>query len=304
MLPNRRNLLLAGTAMGLAQSTIATAQVEKSITKKQVKQSLCAWCYTSGDFQLTLDQLCEFAAVQGCTSIELVSSKEFATLKKYGLTCAISSNGFAGSFRAGFNNLKHQEALIARTQKAIDEAAEFGCQRVIAFVGMKWNDYNDPTSGEIPRDVALTNCVRGLKKIVGYAEKKKVTLCLEHLNTRDGSHPMKGHPGYQGDDLDFVCSIIRSVDSPALKLLFDVYHVQIMHGDILRRLRECADILGHIHTAGVPDRAELDERQELNYPTIMRELLKLKYTGFVGHEYIPTREVKKGLQEAMKLCDV
>ncbi len=302
MLPTRRNLLLAGTAVALANSS--SVRAEKSITKKQVNQSVCAWCYTSGEFKLTLDELCQFVAAEGCTSIELVSSKEFPTLKKHGLTCAISSNGFAGSFRAGFNNLKHQEALIDATKKAIDDAADFGCQRVIAFVGMKWNDYEDPKSGEIPRDTALTNCVRGLKKIVGYAEKKKITLCLEHLNTRDGSHPMKGHPGYQGDDLDFVNSIIRSVDSPALKLLFDVYHVQVMHGDLLRRLRESADILGHIHTAGVPDRAELDDKQEIHYPAVMRELAKLKYTGFIGHEYIPTREVKKGLQEAMKLCDV
>ena len=115
---------------------------------------------------------------------------------------------------------------------------------------------------------------------------------------------MKGHPGYQGDDLDHVASIVRRVDSPGLKLLFDIYHVQVMHGDVIRRLEENQDILGHIHTAGNPGRGELDDRQEINYPAIMRKLLELGYDGYVGQEFLPTGDPLQGLTEAVQLCDV
>ena len=135
---------------------------------------------------------------------------------------------------------------------------------------------------------------------MAHAEKKGVTVCLEHLNTRDDSHPMKGHPGYQGDDLDYVAKIIRAVGSPRVKLLFDVYHVQIMHGDVIRRIEQCKDIIGHIHTAGNPGRGELDDTQEINYPPIMKKLLAIKYAGYVGQEFIPTRDPKAGLAEALQ----
>ena len=144
----------------------------------------------------------------------------------------------------------------------------------------------------------------GLKKLAAHAEQKGVTVCIEHLNTRDGSHPMKGHPGYQGDDIDYVANIVRRVGSPRVKLLFDIYHVQIMNGDVIRRLEECKDVIGHIHTAGNPGRAELDDKQEINYPPIMRKLVEMGYKGYVGHEFIPTRDPLAGLREAVQLCDV
>ncbi len=143
-----------------------------------------------------------------------------------------------------------------------------------------------------------------MKKIAGYAEQKGVTICVEHLNTRDDSHPMKGHPGYQGDDVDYLANIIRRVGSPRVKLLFDIYHVQIMNGDVIRRLEQLKDVIGHIHTAGNPGRAELDDQQEINFPPIMRKLLDIGYTGYVGQEFIPTRDPLVGLREAVKLCDV
>jgi len=136
------------------------------------------------------------------------------------------------------------------------------------------------------------------------AEKRGVTVCLEHLNTRDGSHPMKGHPGYQGDDIDYVANIVRRVGSPRVKLLFDIYHVQVMNGDVLRRLEECKDVIGHIHTAGNPGRAELDDSQEINFPPIMRKLIEIGYKGYVGHEFIPTRDPLAGLRQAVERCDV
>jgi hydroxypyruvate isomerase len=140
--------------------------------------------------------------------------------------------------------------------------------------------------------------------VVGHAEKAGITLCLEHLNSRDGSDPMRGHPGYQGDDLDWVVSIIRKVGSPRLKLLFDIYHVQIMHGDVIRRIEENKDVIGHIHTAGNPGRGELDEAQEIQYAAVMKKLLAIKYAGYVGHEFIPTRDPLAGLKQAISVCDV
>ena len=156
-------------------------------------------------------------------------------------------------------------------------------------------------AGEIAREEGAANTVQGLRELARYGEAKGVTVCMEHLNTRDDSHPMKGHPGYQGDDIDYCADIIRQVGSPRAKLLFDIYHVAIMNGDIIRRLRQYHDLLGHIHTAGVPGRAELDECQEIHYPAIMRTLVDIGYTGYVGQEFIPTRDPAAGAAQAIAL---
>ena len=124
------------------------------------------------------------------------------------------------------------------------------------------------------------------------------------MNSRDDSHPMKGHPGYQGDHVDYCIDIIRRVGSPRLKLLFDVYHVQIMDGDLIRRIHQCKDHIGHVHTAGNPGRGELDDRQEINYPAVMRTLVETGYSGYVGHEFIPTRDPRQGLRQAITVCGV
>jgi hydroxypyruvate isomerase len=164
-----------------------------------------------------------------------------------------------------------------------------------AFTGMR---------EDIPDDVGAQNCVDSFKQIVPYAEKKNVTICLEMLNTRDDSHPMKGHPGYQGDHTDYCIDIIRRVGSPNLKLLFDVYHVQIMDGDVIRRIRQLHEYIGHIHTAGNPGRGELDDAQEINYKAVMQALVDVGYDGFVGQEFIPTRDPLDGLRQAIEVCDV
>jgi hydroxypyruvate isomerase len=207
-------------------------------------------------------------------------------------------------FMKGLNNLAYHEQVIDVTTKMIDECAKYGMPSVIAFTGYKWRDAEDPNSGEISLEEGADNCVAGLKKLAVHAEKMGVTICLEHLNTRDGSHPMKGHPGYQGDDIDYVANIVRRVGSPRVKLLFDIYHVQLMNGDVIRRLEENIDVIGHIHTAGNPGRCELDEDQEINFPPILRKLVELGYKGFVGHEFIPTRDPYAGLKQAIEVCDV
>jgi hydroxypyruvate isomerase len=204
----------------------------------------------------------------------------------------------------GLNNRAYHDQVISVTSKTIDDCAAANVPSVIAFTGYRWNDAEDPKSGEISLADGADNCVAALKKLAVHAEKKGVTICLEHLNTRDDSHPMKGHPGYQGDDIDYVANIVRRVGSPRVKLLFDIYHVQVMNGDVIRRLEQCKDVIGHIHTAGNPGRGELDDKQEINYPPIMRKLVEIGYPGYVGHEFIPTRDPLAGLKEAIELCDV
>lgn len=301
-----RRRLLQGAAVSALAATPSLLKADLTATfKGRIKQSIAFWCFNAMGEKWGLDKICEVAKKLGCPSVELVPAEEWATLKKHGLACAIAPNGMPGApFVKGFNNPRYHEEVIATTKKTIDGCAEAGIPSVIAFTGYKWRDAEDPKSGAISREDGFENCVKGFKQIVGHAEKKGVTICLEHLNTRDDSHPMKGHPGYQGDDLDWVAGIIRKVGSPRLKLLFDIYHVQIMHGDVIRRLEQTKDIVGHVHTAGNPGRGELDDKQEIQYAPIMRKLLEIKYAGYVGQEFIPTRDPLEGLREAVKVCDV
>ncbi len=308
---SRRDLLQASVAAGAALSltTLGTqtmlAADEKAVVNGRIQQSIVFWCFNVGGDKWDIDKTCQVAKSLGCKSVEICGPETWPTLKKHGLTCAIAPNGMPGApFMKGFNNPKYHEEVIANTSKMIEDCAVAGFPSVIGFTGYKWRDAEDPKSGEISLEEGADNCVAGLKKIASLAEKKGVTLCIEHLNTRDDSHPMKGHPGYQGDDIDYVCNIVRRVGSPRIKVLFDIYHVQIMNGDVIRRLDQCKDVIGHIHTAGNPGRAELDDTQEINYPPIMRKLLELGYKGYVGQEFIPTRDPLAGLRQAVKLCDV
>jgi hydroxypyruvate isomerase len=153
--------------------------------------------------------------------------------------------------------------------------------------------------------VAAQNCIDVWKQVLPHAEKKKITLCLEHLNSRDDTHPMKGHPGYFGDNVDFCIDLIKRVGSPNFKLLFDIYHVAIMNGDIIRRIRQYKEYIGHYHTAGNPGRGELDETQEINYPAVMRAILETGFDGFVAQEFIPTwKDPVAALRHSAQVCDV
>jgi len=258
---SRRELLQATVAAGAAASltTLGTdtmsAAAEKTIVNGRIKQSIVFWCFNVAGEEWDIEKTCQVATSLGCKSIEICGPETWPTLKKHGLTCAIAPNGMPGApFMKGFNNPKYHEEVISTTSKMIEDCAVAGYPAVIGFTGYKWRDAEDPKSGEISLEEGADNCVAGLKKIALLAEKKGVTLCLEHLNTRDSSHPMKGHPGYQGDDIDYVANIVRRVGSPRIKVLFDIYHVQIMNGDVIRRLEQCKDVIGHIHTAGNPGR--------------------------------------------------
>ncbi|MFO0926923.1 MAG: TIM barrel protein [Gemmataceae bacterium] len=305
---DRRTWLTGVAAVTGAACLTAAASADddkKAIVHGRIKQSIASWCFMSSGDKWSLDKLCEVAKGLGCVSVELLGPESFATVKKHGLTCAMASNGMPGApYMRGLNNPRYHDEVISRTKKVIDACADVGFPSVIAFSGYKWAKADDPKSGEISRDEGAKNCVIGLKKLAGYAEKKGVTICMEHLNSRDDSHPMKGHPGYQGDDVDWVAGILREVGSPRVKMLFDIYHVQIMHGDLIRRLEQNKDVIGHIHTAGNPGRGELDDAQEIHYPPIMRKLLAIKYDGYVGQEFIPTRDALSGLRQAVRVCDV
>jgi hydroxypyruvate isomerase len=259
------------------------------IKNGRLKQSIVHWCFQD---HWDVEKTCQVAKQLGVQSIEIVGPEHWPTLKKYGLTCAMApSHGF----ERGFNNPKHWDECIGVLDKRIDECADAGVPMVITFTGYREG---------IPDDVGADNCVAGFKRIIGKAEKRKVNLCLEMLNSRVSSHPMKGHPGYQGDHTDYCVDIIKRVGSEWMSLLFDIYHVQIMDGDVIARIHQHKDLIGHVHTAGNPGRGELDDKQEINYPPIMRALVEVGYKGFVGQEFIPTRDPMQGLREAVELCDV
>src|SRR5436190_9942241 len=295
----------ASFAAAVLKPEASAMQAEEKRLKGNIKHSVVFWCFNIAGEKWDIDKTCSVAKSLGCKSVEICGPAEWPTLKKYGLTCAIAANGMPGApFMKGLNNPKYQDEVIATTTTMINDCSAAGVPAVIAFTGYKWKDAEDPKSGETSLEEGATNCVAALKKLALIAEQKKVTICVEHLNTRDDSHPMKGHPGYQGHNIDYVAEIVRKVGSPRVKLLFDVYHVQIMNGDVIRRLEACKDVIGHIHTAGNPGRGELDDRQEINYPPIMRKLVEIGYGGYVGHEFIPTRDPLTGLREAVQLCDV
>jgi hydroxypyruvate isomerase len=270
----------------------------------RIKQSLAFWCLNATGWGWDIHQVCRKAKELGCRSVELAPPAVWPVIREYGLENAIALNGMPDPvFARGLNNRANHEEIFARTRETIDLCAEFGVPNVLAFTGYKWRDANDPESGEIPAAEGAANTVKGLRELAAYAAPRGVTVCMEHLNTRDRSHPMKGHPGYQGDDIDYCADIIRRSDSPHVKLLFDIYHVAIMNGDVIRRIHQYRDLIGHIHTAGVPGRGELGG-QEIHYPAVMQALVETGYQGYVGQEFIPTRDPSEGLAEAVGLCDV
>ena len=296
---SRRGLIKAAATGVAVATTAATARAQlprKAATKgykiknKRIRQSIMGWTFNP----MPTEELIAACADIGLTGIEGIGRQFYPAARKAGLEISlVGSHGFA----KGPNDPNNHKMVVEKLIDGINVAKDVGAKRVITFVGME-----DP---KIDRDAANTNCVKAWKEVVGHAEKNGITLCLEHLNSVDDSHPMKGHPGYQGDKLDFCVEAIKKVGSPNLKLLFDVYHVQIMHGDIIRNIRKLKDYIGHYHTAGNPGRAELDDTQEINYPAVMRAILETGFDGFVAQEFIPTWDDKiAALRHAAEICDV
>jgi hydroxypyruvate isomerase len=257
------------------------------ITKGRINQSVCQWCFNS----IPLETLAQNCKAMGMKSIELVAPKDWPILKKHGLICALASSH---DLTVGFNDKDHHALCIDKVKESIDACAAAGFPTVITFSGLRKG---------IPDDVGVANAVEGLKKVVGYAEQKKVTLCLEVLNSRVDVE-MKGHPDYMCDKVEWAAEVCKQVASPRMTILFDIYHVQVMQGDIITRIKQVHEYVGHYHVAGVPGRNEMDDNQELNYPPILRTIVETGYKGYVGIEFIPTRDPMQSLREAVKLCDV
>ena len=288
-----RRILLRGaaagavTALGFPAIVRGADQAVYRARNGRINQSVVPWCFRP----MTLEELCGHAARMGLGSVELVTPDKFPLLKQHGLVCALTgSHGFA----KGFAHVEeHAECLKMLTER-IDATAAASFGSVITFSGFRRS---------LSDEVGMKNMVDGLKRIAGHAEKKKVTLCLEMLNSRVAIE-MKGHPDYFCDDMDRSVEICRRVGSERVKVLFDIYHVQIMHGDVISRLRQHKDWIGHYHTAGVPGRNEIDDSQEINYPAIMKAIAETGYRGFVGQEFIPLRDKVASLSESVKICDV
>lgn len=277
-----------GAKPTVAEQPVAQPADGRPTSKGKLKQSVARWCFEK---HWTLEKTCQVARQLGCSSVELVPPESWGVLKEHGLICALASSH---GFEKGMNNPAYQGDCIAKMRASIDACAAAGFPNAITFTGFREG---------VADDAGLVNCVKGYKQIVGYAEKNKVNLCLEMLNSRV-SEEMKGHPGYQGDHTDYVMQIIKQVGSPRLKLLFDVYHVQIMDGDLIARLRECRDYIGHVHVAGCPGRGEIDDSQEINYPAVMRALVDVGYGGYVGQEFVPTGDPLSSLRQAVEICTV
>ena len=292
---NRRNALKGvggavalGTAAALAHATAAEDKKGTYRAKKgRVQQSVIHWCFKP----MPVEELAHHAALMGVKSVELVTPEYWPLLKKLGLVCAMTpSHGFA----KGFAHTEEHDECLALLRQRIDDSAEAGFPSVITFSGFRRG---------ISDEEGLKNMVEGLKQVMGHAEKKKVNICLEMLNSRVNIE-MKGHPDYFCDKIELAAEVCKRVGSERMKILFDIYHVQIMEGDLIARIREFHPYIGHYHTAGVPGRGELDDAQEINYVAVMNTIVETGYKGYVGQEFIPTRDKVASLNEAVKLCDV
>jgi hydroxypyruvate isomerase len=297
---DRRSLIagLAAAGTTAAFSNVAAAQSADDdpnwkVTKGRIRQSVVQWCFKP----MPIEDLARHAAAMGLASVELTAPADWPVLKKYGLTCAIAgSHGFV----KGWNDKANWDLCTEKITASINAAAEFGCPSVITFSGMRGN----LPAGAEGDEIGKKNFVDGIKRVLPLAEQKKITLALEMLNSRVDVE-MKGHPGYQCDSIEWAVDVCRRVGSQRLKILFDIYHVQIMQGDVITRLKQYKDFIAHYHTAGNPGRNELDDTQEIHYPGIMRAIAETGYTGFVGQEFIPTwKDPASALRHAAKLCDV
>jgi hydroxypyruvate isomerase len=282
----RREVLRGTTA--LVAGSVASRDghaAEAPAAKGRLKQSVSRWCYG----KMTLDELCAHAARIGYRGIDLLEPADWPIVKRHGLVCALGSLGGAVNIEKGFNRVEHHAAINEALARGIDQAAEHGVPNIVCFSG------NREGMGD---EEGLLNCAKGLRQIAPRAEEKGVTLCVELLNSK------VDHKDYMCDHTAWGAALVKSVGSPRVKLLYDVYHMQIMEGDVIRTIRENAAAIAHFHTGGVPGRHEIDERQELYYPAVCRAIVDTGYTGFIAQEFVPTDEPLKALEAAFRICDV
>jgi hydroxypyruvate isomerase len=280
----------AGTGKPQApRSGPESADPQYRIRNSGIRHSLMGWCWKPMDTV----ELAKHAKEIGLQGIEGIDRKFYPEVRALGLEISlVGSHGFA----QGPCNPKFRDEVVSKLTEAIDVAADVGCKKVITFTGMRFEGM-DPSQ-------AAKDCIDTWKTVLPHAERRGITLVLEHLNSRDNTHPMKGHPGYFGDDVEFCAELVRRIGSPHFKLLFDIYHVSIMNGDVIRRFRALRELIGHVHTAGNPGRCELDDLQEINYPAVIRAVTEAGYHDFLAHEFIPTwKDPILALRHAAMVCD-
>jgi len=268
-----------------APSRAAEAEAAAKL-KGRINQSVCRWCYD----KIPLDDLCTAAKEMGLRSVELLHTKEeFDTVKKHGLTCAMVS-GVPGGITSGLNRLENHDKIVEYFEQNAQMIAEYGFPNMICFSGNRKG---------MDDEKGLENCEIGVKRIVPIAEKHKVTVCMELLNSRHT------HPDYMCDHSKWGVELVKRVSSERFKLLYDIFHMQIMEGDLIDTIQHNHQYFAHYHTGGVPGRGEIDETQETNYPAVMRAIVETGYKGFVSQEFVPKRkDALASLRQGVQICDV
>jgi hydroxypyruvate isomerase len=278
-------------AVAVATKLSPTVRAQDSAGTKlkgRINHSACKWCYS----RISLDDFCKAGKEIGLVAVDLIDPKDFAVLKKHGLACSLVSNptidGLGGITKA-FNRVEHHDKLVQAYEGYIKATAEAGYERLICFSGNR--DGLDDEKG-------LENCAIGLKRLLPIAEKHKVTLIMELLNSK------RSHKDYQCDHTAWGVELTKRLSSERFKLLYDIFHMQIMDGDVCDTIRENHQYFGHYHTGGVPGRAEIDESQELYYPRIMQAIVDTGFKGYVAQEFVPKRDPLTSLKQAIQICDV
>jgi hydroxypyruvate isomerase len=273
------------SALQTIPAALASAQAVRGrpAPAGRLKQSLCRWCYA----KIPLDDLCRQAAEMGVSGIDLVEPAEWPTIRKYGLVPTVTQG--EAKISDGWNRKESHERLEAEIRGRITRAADAKVPNAITFSGNR-QGMSDEQGKE--------NCIVGLKRIAKFAEDKGVTVCMELLNSK------VNHKDYQCDHTAWGVDVIKGVDSPRVKLLYDIYHMQIMEGDIIHTIRDNFQYIAHFHTGGVPGRHELDDTQELQWRTIAKTIADLNFQGYFAHEFVPAGNPITSLRQAVELCTV
>ncbi|TAN36912.1 MAG: hydroxypyruvate isomerase [Verrucomicrobia bacterium] len=289
---NRRSLLklVGATTVAVAAQPVASLRAAAATAPLQLKGNIRQGIAGRGPLRgiKTLDEVCQICARLGIHGMDFASPADWPTLKKHGLICSMSRVEKA-SLGKGFNRRENHAHLIAELREIIERTSAAGYPNVICFSG------NRAGLGD---EEGLVNCVAGLKQIAAFAEEKKVNVCMELLNSK------RNHKDYQCDHTAWGTELCKRVGSERIKLLYDIYHMQVQEGDVIATLKENIQHIGHFHTAGVPGRNEIDDAQELFYPAIMRAIVATGYQGFVAHEYGPKHDPVASLEQAVRICDV
>ena len=263
---------------------VGGAEEVRSRMKGNVNHSVCRWCYS----KIPLDDLCKAAKEMGLASVELVEVKDFPTLQKYGLICAMVS-GVPGGITDGLNRIENHDKIVKYFEETAPIVAKSGFKNIICFSGNRRG---------MSDDEGLKNCAIGLKRIAPIVEKQKVTAAMELLNSK------VNHPDYMCDRTPWGVELCKQVGSEHFKLLYDIYHMQIMEGDVIATIKKHHQYLAHYHTGGVPGRAEIDDTQELYYPAIMKAIMATGFKGHVAQEFVPKRDPLTSLKQGVMICDV